>query len=417
MKHYKATILNPINADNIEVLSPGYLSVNDSGNIEKVSAEKPDGEIIDFSDHLILPGFIDLHTHLPQYSFVGLGDMPLLPWLNTYTFPQEITLENEDIAQKQAATFFRDLKRLGTTTVVAYITMHTQATDIAFAEAEKAGIRAFLGKVLMNTNAPAELTEETDAAVKGCVDLIDKWHNKGRLRFVSSPRFAVSCTADLLQAAGSLASEYDLFIQTHLSENHDEIKTVLEMFPGHESYTEVYDKHGCLTHKALFGHGIHLSQNELELIKEKQGTIIHCPTSNRFLSSGIMPLRRYLDMGIKVGIGTDVAAGYSLSMIHESRETLEMSKLLPETSSKVSEVLYLATRRAAEILGINDVTGDLSPGKAADFIVIDDAATYPFDDEYYQKPLERLSRVFYRTHSIKVLQTFIQGESVYQNEG
>jgi len=436
-----SNIISSKSAYELETYFTGYLIFDDkTGYIIEVSKNLADvyqrETIIDYTDKIILPGLIDLHTHLPQYPFVSLGgNLPLLPWLNNYTFPQEIIFNNEEIAKLQSDNFFHQALSQGSTTIVAYITSDTQATDIAFQSARKFGIRAFLGKVLMDRNAPDELLEQTSSAINDCIDLIDKWHGKEdeKLNFIMTPRFAVSCSEELLQEAGKLSQEKNLFLQTHLSENDDEIKTVAQLFSKANSYTDVYQQTNCLHDKSLMGHSIHLTNEEKNLIKQNGATAVHCPTSNRFLKSGVMPLRDYLDQNIKVGLGSDIAAGYSLSMFDEMREAIESSKtfqIMNHDSAdvlNVKEAFYLSTLRAAEILQIDKTTGSLEKNKSADFIVVDYKKTDPLSNSFfnledekkleqtYNQPEDILSRLIYRKHPDMIIETYINGLCRYNS--
>ena len=422
MRAFQAHIVHSVNMEILEIIKDGFLLLDDQGKLEGVTKELPESytkvEVEHFKNCLILPGLIDTHAHIPQYAFSGIGEKELLPWLEKYTFPHEARFSNNRIAQTEINNFFEEMLRFGTTTMVAYSTMHTEATDIAFEVAKQKGIRAFLGKVLMNQNSPDALTENTEEAIKGCEQLIKKWHGKYNLEFMVTPRFAISCDQGSLQAAARLAQEHDLYIQTHLSENKAEVKAALSLHPYAKSYTDIYHQNQLVTNKTLLAHCIHLEQNEINLIKKQGAIISHCATSNRFLASGIMPLRRYLDEGLNVTIGTDVAAGYSLSMMNECKEVLETSKLyqyLNQTEPlKFSEVLYLATLGAAERLGIGAKTGNFAKGKEADFIVVDSSFSTALQTSQYKSAEELLSQVIYRNHPDMVSRTYINANLVFE---
>lgn len=422
MQAFHAHIVHSVNMQTLEIIKDGFLLLDDQGKIEGVTKELPESytkvEVEHFKNCLILPGLIDTHAHIPQYAFSGIGEKELLPWLEKYTFPHEARFSNNRIAQTEINNFFEEMLRFGTTTMVAYSTMHTEATDIAFEVAKQKGIRAFLGKVLMNQNSPDALTENTEEAIKGCEQLIKKWHGKDNLEFMVTPRFAISCDQGCLQAAARLAQEHDLYIQTHLSENKAEVKAALSLHPYAKSYADIYHQNQLITNKTLLAHCIHLGQNEINLIKKQGATISHCATSNRFLASGIMPLRRYLDQGLNVTIGTDVAGGYSLSMINECKEVLETSKLcayLNQTEPlQFSEALYLATLGAAERLGIGAKTGNFTKGKEADFIVIDSSFSTALQTSRYKSAEELLSQVIYRNHPDMVSRTYINANLVFK---
>ena len=255
MDVFKATIVHSLDSQELEVFDPGYLGVSENGRICYLEKSPPLAKhrLHDYTGRMLIPGLVDCHTHLPQYAFAGIGDLELLPWLNRYTFPHEARFKEDDIALEESANFFRSCLAHGTTTVVAYATVHTSATSIAFQKAEKAGIRAFIGKVLMNQNAPPSLLEDTDSAMKGCEELVNRWHNRGLLQFIVSPRFAVSCDEKLLTAAGEFSRRNDLWLQTHLSENKEEIKTVGRLFPGSKITPTPTSKRAVFMRKPCLG--------------------------------------------------------------------------------------------------------------------------------------------------------------------
>lgn len=422
----KGIIITSSSNRTIKSYNPGYLAISEQGIIEEISITDlrpsyPTHHFEDHSQHLILPGFIDLHNHLPQYAFAGLGTGQLLDWLNKYTFPREQEFENVSVAQKAAQQFFTDLVRAGTTTTVTYVTIHEQATNAAFMEAEKIGIRAIIGKVMMDHNAPIKLQETTQESLASTERLIQKWHQKNnRLFYVITPRFAITCTPTLMREAANLQKKYDTYLQTHLAENKEEVAIIKKLFPTTNSYLDVYQATGMLGNKTLMAHGIYLNEDDLKIIHETQTRIVHCPTSNRFITSGIMPLRNYLAHNINMGLGTDVAGGYSLSILHEMREALEMSKVFSLTDAShpspitLDEVLYCATLGGAQALGIDAITGSIEVGKAADLVILDPkiADSWIWENNYHE-PLQLLAKCIYTTQGYPVIKTFIQGLQVY----
>ena len=434
-KIIRGTFLNPLSHDQIQILPSGFMRIDDDGRIESISSQHLPGkggnyEFIDFENLLIIPGLIDTHTHLSQFGFAGIGNLPLLPWLNKYTFPEEMKYRDTELAYRRALSFFQRCLNLGTTTVVAYITAHVEATHAAFGAAEKTGIRAFLGQVLMDRNAPPELCVSAKSALPQVEALIKTWHQKNdRLHFVSTPRFAISCTAELLVLAGDLARNYDLPLQTHISENLDEISETLKLYPGNKDYLEVYERYGCIGEFSLLGHGIHLTLGEQHRIKDAGASVVHCPTSNRFLGSGALPYREMVNRGVKIALGTDVAAGYDLSMLHEAREAIETSKthnmILTalgrpvENAMSIAEALYLSTLGGAIALRKENSLGNFAEGKWADFVVLDDLHALPFKEEVseHDSAIERLSRVLYRPFGGTVHSTWVGGKSIYNSKG
>ncbi len=422
---YRGTIVNPIGRNRCKVYRDGGLVVNGRGKIAACGDYKhivkahEDGVAVDYSGHVITPGFIDLHTHIPQLEAVGVGSGELLPWLKDTIFPLEAKFKDKVYAAKTARKFFREALGFGTTTVVAYSSVHSEATNALFEEAKNSGIRAFIGKCLMDANYPDYLTETTDSNIYGMLKLIGKWHGKDahRLQYIVSPRYAGSCSHELLKAASKVAADKGLLIQTHLAENRKELAYIHSLFPRAGSYTDVYDSAGLLGDRTLLAHCIHLNNRELGLLKEKNCSVVHCPTSNRYLQSGIMPLARYLEMGLKTGLGTDIAAGYSLSVLNECKEARESAKsyniMAGETQLPVpqaQQLLYMATLGAAKILGIDKYTGSIEVGKEADFAVLRMDRTESGNENDAEYIIGKLMySCFYR----QVFRTYVRGACVF----
>jgi guanine deaminase len=426
---YKGVIISPTASMGLEVYDPGFMVVDDEGMICEIgsrdpSRDFPDHRYVDCSGHLLIPGFVDLHTHLPQYAIAGVAtERSLLEWLQYETFPREAAFADPETASVAAKRFFSDLIANGTTTVLAYATVHKQAAAIAFETAAQAGLRAGIGKVMMDQNAPDSLLQTTERNVAETRELIERFHGNGKRFCVLTPRFALSCSRELLEAAGALAREYDLPIQTHLAEHPEEAEAVRRLF-GVASYTELYRQTGLLTRKSVLAHAIHLDETELQALQAAGAKIAHCPTSNRFLSSGTMPLGRYLDRGLAIGLGTDVAGGYTLSMFSEMREALESSKTYrlyvdPDARTvTVAEAFYLATLGGAVALGMEERIGSLQSGKAADFLVVDYRAADPAREEERElRPEELLSLCIYRGSEHIVKKVYVQGRELKRRSG
>ena len=426
---YKALIIFSKNKKALKIFNPGYLVVSGEGLIEDVYEKDPrkkykNFHFFDRSDDLICPGFVDVHNHLPQYAFAGIGEKALLPWLENNTFPRESRFQQNEIAKSSAKVFFNDLIRNGTTTSLTYVTIHKSATDLAFEAAKKSGVRAIIGKVMMNQNSPQSLTEQIGKSLKESVELIDKWHGyDDRLFYVLTPRFAITCSWELMKAIGKLAKDSGVYIQTHLSENLDEIAFTKKLFPNYKNYTDIYYRAGILGPRTIMAHCIHLNGKEISLIKRTKTKIAHCPTSNRFLMSGIMPFRSFRNKNLEMGLGTDVAGGYSLSMFNEMKEAIENSKSLFVFSKgeigppmSIPEAFYLATLGGAEVLSMNDQIGSLEKGKKADFLIIDYKAIDPMGGKSdYQEPEQILSKLIYRGFSSVIKEVFIGGKRVSKN--
>lgn len=429
MRLFRAHLFSPLACGGFRDIPDGLLAVDDRGRIEAVGPfdalrlSYTGLEVEDLRPWWILPGMIDLHTHLPQLEAVAMDGLELLPWLETFIFPLEESFSGQEKAREGARVFFKALMENGTTTASIYCTIHEDATTAAFEEAERCGMRAVIGKVLMDRNAPKCLMEDTPASLAAAERLCERWHgrDKGRLQFALTPRFAPSCSRELMAGAARIAKGRDAFIQTHVGENLREIAWVQELFPESATYTEVYESMGLLGPRTLLAHGIHLTPHERSLIKGSGSAIIHCPRSNAFLGSGIMPLRQWLDEGLKVGLGTDVGAGPSLSMFAECAYACAMSKLHSacnrsdqapaEKPISPLEAFRLSTLGGAEILGMADKIGSLEKGKDADFIAVDPAMTDPLGR--IQGGAEQvLSRLLYRECPGMVKKAYVRGRGM-----
>ena len=348
-----------------------------SGERSDLPAAHADIERVDYNDKLILPGFIDAHLHFPQYRMLAAFGKDLLDWLNRYTFIEEQRYGDGEIAAAAASVFLDELLRNGITSCLAFSTIHPVALDCLFTEASRRNMAIASGKTLMDCNAPEGLLDTPQSAYDDSTALIAKWHGKGRLKYAISPRFAVTSTEAQLEAAGTLANENPgLLIQTHLSENPAEVEFVASQFAWSKDYTDVYDRYGLLTPTSLFAHGIHLSDRELGRLSEAGSTVVHCPTSNNFLGSGLFRLHHTAegDHPVNVGVGCDVAGGMSYSMFDTLRDAFTVSQLV---GSRISahEAFYRATLGNARLLGTNGEVGTLEAGKYADLVVLDPCAT------------------------------------------
>jgi guanine deaminase len=393
----RARVITPLNTGGIRDLPDAILSVDARGRITSVvpgGSRAPDG-VLDLRPLVVLPGLVDLHTHLPQLPNAGIGfGMDLLAWLERHVFPLERRWEDPAVAERLAPGLFRAIAAAGTTTVLAYGAIYAESLDVAFRAAEAHGIRAVLGKVMMDrvtyderrTPGSSELTE---LSLRQSADLCERWHGRddGRLRYAFTPRFAVACSAELLRDSATLARQTGALWQTHLSEDRGEIATVRALFPEARDYVDVYDQAGALGANGVFAHAVHLSDRELARLVESGSNVAHCPASNLFLASGVMPLARYLHAGLSVGLGSDVAGGPDLSIFAAMRVGAYAQNALrvmrdegPPVCSPL-DWLRLATLDGARALGIDDVTGSLEEGKEADLIVVDPASTAVLPDD------------------------------------
>lgn len=355
----------------------GFVAVDDHGRIAAVgdATDAPDGEVIDFGpDALLSPGFIDTHLHAPQLEMIGSYGGHLLEWLNRYTFPTEAKFADASHAARVARAFYDELLRNGTLTALVFSTIHQEATEIFFQEAERRGFRAIVGKTMMDRNAPDYLLESADAAYEGSRALLQKWHKRGLLRYAITPRFAPTSTAELLRLAGELKREFpDAYVHSHISENLAEVRWVQELFPEAE-YADVYDSFGLLSSRTVLAHGVHLSDEELDLLAARGTRIAHCPNSNLFLGSGLFKLHHVLQSGVIVGLGSDIGAGTTPSLFTAMADAYKVQQV-QNVSLTPFQLWYLATLGGARTLSLDDETGSLERGKSADFVVLDLAGT------------------------------------------
>ena len=329
----------------------------------------------DYSGQLIMPGLIDAHIHYSQTGIIGMYGKQLLDWLNDYTFPAEMEFCSEEHALIIAETFIKELMRNGTTTCVAYPTVHPSSAEALFQTASKYNMRMITGKVLMDKNAPEGLTDTVQQGNEESRKLIEKWHKKGRNLYVVTPRFAITSSTDQLLMAARLHKDYpDTYIQTHLSENRHEVASTLDLHKGHSDYLEVYERAGLITDRTLLGHCVHLSDSELSRIVQSGAIIAHCPTSNLFLGSGLFDMQRANKAGAKTVLATDVGGGTSFSMFKTMAESYKTMQTLGYSMSAF-ETFYKSTLGTAKALKLEDKTGSFLPGREADFIVVNQTAT------------------------------------------
>ena len=345
------------------------------GAYDKIKSTIPDNfKIKTYKDSLVLPGFIDTHIHYPQTQIMGAFGKQLIDWLNNYTFIAEQQFKNFDYAKKVAEFFLDECLKAGTTTVMTYCTVHPESVDAFFEAALARNMRVIAGKVLMDRHAPEALL---DASAKTGYDqskaLINKWHNKGRLSYAITPRFAPTSTHEQLESTGALWSEHPgTYMQTHISENLGEIAWVKELFPTHKDYLDVYDHYGLLGKRSVYGHGVHLNEREWQRLYETGSSIAHCPTSNEFLGSGLFnfEVAKKKDRPVKIGLATDIGAGTSFSQLQSMNESYKIAQLSGFSLSSI-HAFYLATRGAAESLGLEEQIGSIKVGLEADLLVLD----------------------------------------------
>jgi guanine deaminase len=328
-------------------------------------------------DSLILPGFIDCHVHYPQTQIIGAYGEQLLDWLNKYTFVAEQQFADVSHARAVAEIFLDECLRNGTTTVATFCTVHAHSVDAFFEAAEKRGMRTIAGKVLMDRNAPGALLDTAQRGYDESKALIDRWHGRGRALYAVTPRFAPTSTVEQMELAGTLWKENPgTYLQSHVAENRDEVAYARSIYPERSGYLDIYDHHGQLGPRAIYGHGIWLTEPELQLMHESGTAIAHCPTSNMFLGSGLFDLReaKAASRPVRVGLATDVGAGTTLSMLRTMGAAYQVAQL-GGGSLSAPHAIYLATRGAAQALYLEGTIGSIAVGMEADLIVVNMKST------------------------------------------
>ena len=331
--------------------------------------------VIEMRDKLITPGMIDTHIHFPQTEMIASPASGLLPWLENWTFPAERRFEDAAHAAEIASFFVDELLACGTTTALVYCSVHAQSAEALFSEAQARDVRMIAGKVLMDRHCPEYLRDTAQSGYDDSRALIERWHGTGRQLYALTPRFAPTSTEAQLEACRSLAREYpDIFIQTHVAENHDEVKWVAELFPKRRSYLDVYDHYELVRPRAVYGHCIHFDECDRCRMAETRAVAAHCPTSNLFLGSGLFDFDAAAQAKMLVTLGTDVGGGTSFSMLQTMNEAHKVARMGGHHLSAL-RMFYLATTGAARALELDHQIGTLSPGTDADFIVLDPACT------------------------------------------
>ncbi|AIS17548.1 guanine deaminase [Pseudomonas rhizosphaerae] len=430
-KAYRAAILHSLDdpalvgvqasyeyfADGVLVVEDGRISALGAAS-EVLPTLSDDVEVTHYPDALITPGFIDTHIHFPQTGMVGSYGEQLLDWLNEYTFPCEGQFADKAHADGVAQIFLKELLRNGTTTALVFGSVHPESVDALFEAAQALDLRLIAGKVMMDRNAPDYLTDTAQSSYAQSKALIERWHGKGRLHYAVTPRFAPTSSEAQLTLAGQLLREYpDVYLQTHLSENLQEIEWVKALFPERGNYLDVYDHYQLLGERSVFAHGVHLCDAECERLAETGSAIAFCPTSNLFLGSGLFNLPQAERFKVNVGLGTDVGAGTSFSLLHTLNEAYKVMQLQGEKLNPFKS-LYLATLGGARALRLEDRVGTLQPGTDADFVVLDYHATPLLSYRIAQaKTFEEVLFVLMTLGDDRaVLQTYAAGRRVHSRD-
>ncbi len=374
----------------------------------------PDTPVEHHRGKLILPGFIDLHIHLPQTKVIASYGAQLMEWLERYTFVEEARYADPAVAEKGATFFLDELFRNGTTTAVVYGSVHAQSAEALFAQAARRGAAMIAGKVMMDRGAPAALLDTAQRSYDDSKALIERWHGKDRQLYAVTPRFAITSTPAQLEAAGALLAEHPgVYLQTHLSENQAEIDLVRSLYPGQEDYAGLYESFGLLGPRSLLGHCLHLSQREQQRLAESKAVAVLCPTSNLFLGSGLADRVTLEGNGVRTGLATDVGGGTSYSMLRTAAEAYKVEQLRGRPLP-AHEAFRWITRGNAEALGMEDEIGSIEVGRFADLVVLDAAATPAMAHrmERCETLEEELFVLLTLGDDRAVAATFVRGETV-----
>lgn len=403
MTVYHANIIFTPTPDAFRIIPHGYVCVDDDGVIENVCETLPEhylhADFKDFGDRLLIPAFYDLHIHAPQYRNLGLAlDLELLPWLNTYTFPEEAKFTDPAYAERIYRRFVHELWMQGTMRSSVFATIHPEATRILADLFVESGMGAKVGIVGMNRNSPDNLsntTEELVANIRNLKTYLDQRSSNHLVEPIITPRFVPSCTEDMLTALGHLAKELNLSVQSHLSENRSEIDWVKQLEPDTTCYGDAYNRYGLFGQQpTVMAHCCYTDGEELQLMKKNHVMVVHCPTSNSNIASGIAPIRKFMQEGIPVALGTDVSAGHYVSMLRIIQYAIQVSKLIyAQTHGQMpfltlSEAFYLATKSGGSFFG---KVGSFEKGYEMDALIVDDS--YLNYDNYTLE--QRIQRYIY----------------------
>ena len=408
----------------IVTYSNGYVVCVDGickGAFSQLPDKYKDLPVYDYGDKLIIPGMTDLHVHAPQYTFRGIGmDEELLEWLSKYTFPEEAKYSDLAYARKAYEYFSEDLRRCFTTRAVVFATLHNEATIELMDQLEKTGMITYVGKVNMDRNGGVGLEEEDAAAsLKATVEWLEAIQGRYKNTMpILTPRFIPSCSDDLMRGLGKMSAERGLRIQSHLSENQSEVAWVKELVPESTSYAnayEIFDTMGTAELPTIMAHCVYSGEEEMAILKKHGAYIAHCADSNMNLTSGIAPIRKFIDAGIHVGLGTDVAAGSSMNMIKTMLISLQASKMyyrLVDTNVKplsFEEMFYLATLGGGSYFG---KVGTFKDGYEFDAVVIDDSKMYSMRDMSVR---ERIERMVYNDADAFITDKYVKGNKIYSS--
>ena len=416
IKIYQGNVIFTKAAKEFKIYNKGYIVVKE-GKVEGVYENLPEKyssyNVLDYGDKLIIPGMNDLHCHAPQFRNLGMAmDKELIPWLNDYTFPEESKYKDLEYAKKMYGKFIKEIWRQGTTRIAIYATIHKEASALLIDMLTKSGLGALVGKVNMDRNSPDFLIESLEDSLKATEELLDKYSSSQLVKPIITPRFVPTCSSKLLSGLGDLSEKYDAPVQSHLSENKGEISWVQDLYPNSNYYGEVYNDFKLFGQKpTLMAHCSFSTEEELELMKNNNVMAVHCPSSNLNVGSGMMPIRKFLDKGISVALGSDISGGHTSSIFKTMVYAIEVSKLFWANSDKKidflsnSEAFYLATKGGGSFFGN---VGSFEKGYEFDALVIDDSDLN--HDNYTLE--ERLERFIYIGDDRNILHRYVCGNLI-----
>ena len=417
-KAIKGDIIFTKNINQFEIIEDGYLVIKDD-KIERACKELDENiDIIDYTNHIIIPGFVDVHMHAPQINNIGLGaDRQLLDWLNTYTFKEESKYSNVDFAKKSYNRFVDKLCKNGITSSVIFGSIYKDTTIHLMDLIEEVGLRAYVGKVNMDRNSPSYYIEETQKSIEDTVEFVEKTINKYKnVKPIITPRFVPSCTVNLMRELGDIAEKYDLKVQSHLSENLDEISLVKELHQECNSYINVYERYGLTRkNKTVMAHCVWADDEEIKSLIQNEIIVAHSPYSNGNISSGIAPVKKMLQKGVKVGLASDISGGHDMFMGRIMMLASIFSKMrwvhIDNEYANLTdeELFYMATKGGGEFFG---KVGSFEEGYSADFLVIDDKS---LEDSNERNVRQRLQRFLYIGDDRNIKSVYVNGKLIQKD--
>lgn len=418
-KAIKGDIIFTKNINQFEIIEDGYLVIKDD-KIERVCQELDENiDIIDYTNHIIIPGFVDVHMHAPQINNIGLGaDKQLLDWLNTYTFKEESKYSNVDFAKKSYNRFVDKLCKNGITSSVIFGSIYKDTTIHLMDLIEEVGLRAYVGKVNMDRNSPSYYIEETQKSIEDTLEFVENTINKYKnVKPIITPRFVPSCTVNLMKELGDIAEKYDLKVQSHLSENLDEISLVKELHQECNSYINVYERYGLTRkNKTVMAHCVWADDEEIKSLIQNEIIVAHSPYSNGNISSGIAPVKKMLQKGVKVGLASDISGGHDMFMGRIMMLASIFSKMRwvhidnEYTNLTDEELFYMATKGGGEFFG---KVGSFEEGYSADFLVIDDKS---LEDSNERNVRQRLQRFLYIGDDRNIKSVYVNGKLIKKDK-